>query len=137
MGAIRGDYGLAATGPTVAKAADIRSGSSGQSVLDRGVFRADHVFFREGDRSDVAYLIQGGAVSIRKGDKELVVLGPGRIFGELALLRNEPRAATAVAAAHVTCEIIRKIDFDTAVATMPPILRTMTQSYLERLASKG
>jgi CRP-like cAMP-binding protein len=53
------------------------------------------------------------------------------------MLRNEPRAATAVAVTPVTCELIRKIDFDAAIATMPPILRTMTQSYVEPLATKA
>jgi cAMP-dependent protein kinase regulator len=137
VGAIRGAYGLPAPIPSEAKAPDIRSQRSTQAILDRRVFRADYVFFKEDDRGDVAYLIQGGSVSIRKNDKELVVLGPSRIFGELAMLRNEPRAATAVAVTPMTCELIRKIDFDAAVATMPPILRTITQSYVERLGPKG
>jgi CRP-like cAMP-binding protein len=137
VNAIRGAYGLPAPVRTEANVPDIRSGPSSQGVLDRRVFRSDFVFFREGDRGDIAYLIQGGSVSIRKNEKELVVLGPGRIFGELAMLRNEPRAATAVAATAVTCELISKIDFDSAIATMPPILRTMTQSYVERLATKA
>jgi cAMP-dependent protein kinase regulator len=136
VGAIRGAYGLSAPSEADPKAAEIRSERSSQSILDRRVYRADYVFFKEGDRGDIAYLIQSGSVSIRKGDKELVALGSGRIFGELAMLRNEPRGATAVAATAATCELIRKVDFDEAIATMPPILRTMTQSYVERLASK-
>jgi cAMP-dependent protein kinase regulator len=137
VGAIRGAYGLPATVRKEAKAPDIRSERSSQSVLDRKVYRGDHVFFKAGDRGEYAYLIQAGSVSIRKDDKELLALGPGRIFGELAMLRNESRAATAVAAEPTTCELIRKSDFDAAIATMPPILRAMTQSYVERLAPKG
>ena len=136
VGAIRGAYGLPTPTAEQTKAADIRSEGSSQAILDRRVFRVDHCFFKEGDRGDTAYLIQAGSVSIRKGDKELVVLGPGRIFGELAMLRSEPRGAAAIAATAVTCELVRKVDFDGAIATMPPILRTMTQSYVERLAPK-
>jgi cAMP-dependent protein kinase regulator len=136
VGAIRGAYGLTMPEPTEARSADIRSGRSSQSVLDRRTFRAEHAFFREGEPGDIAYLIQGGSVSIRKGDKELVLLGPGRIFGELAMLRNEPRGASAIAVDPTTVELIRKVDFDAAIATMPPVLRTLTQTYIERLAAK-
>jgi cAMP-dependent protein kinase regulator len=136
VGAIRGAYGLPTPATAEATTAEIRSESAGRSILDRRVFRADYAFFKEGDRGDIAYLIQAGSVSIRKGNKELVALGPGGIFGELAMLRNEPRGATAIAATATTCELIGKVDFDGAIATMPPILRAMTHSYVERLAPK-
>jgi cAMP-dependent protein kinase regulator len=113
---------------------EIRSERFSKEILDRRVYRAGHVFFREGDPGDHAYLIQAGAISIRKNDTELLTVGPGRLFGELALLRNVRRAATAVAAGPASCELIRKTAFDAAIATMPSILRALTRSYLERLA---
>ncbi len=133
VGAINGANGAASSGLTDRKSSDIRSGHGNQSVLDRRAFNAGHLFFEEGDPGDIAYLIQAGSVSIRRGEQELLVLGPGRIFGELALLRAKPRAATAVAVVPTACEVIRKTDFDAAIATMPPILRSVTHCYVERL----
>jgi CRP-like cAMP-binding protein len=52
------------------------------------------------------------------------------------MLRNEPRGASAIAVDPTTVELIRKVDFDAAIATMPPVLRTLTQTYVERLAAK-
>ncbi|HYH39787.1 MAG TPA: cyclic nucleotide-binding domain-containing protein [Azospirillum sp.] len=113
----------------------VRSRRSFDRVLDRRGYSDGHVFFRQGDSATVAYLIQFGQVSIRRDDAELAVLGPGRIFGELALLRAQPRVATAVAVGQTTCEVIRREDFKHAIAAMPPILRSLTRIYVEMLSN--
>ena len=100
------------------------------------MFRAGHTFFRQCDEGAGAYLIQSGSVSIRKSGEEIAVLGPGRIFGELALLTHRPRAATAVALEATVCEIIRKDGFAQALSAMPPILRSLTRIYNEQLAGQ-
>ena len=53
--------------------------------------------FAEGDAGDCMYLVKKGQVEIRHGDQVLDVIGPGGIFGEMALIRNEPRSASAIA----------------------------------------
>ncbi|WP_247878085.1 cyclic nucleotide-binding domain-containing protein [Azospirillum sp. TSO22-1] len=113
----------------------VRSRRSFDRVLDRRGYSDGHVFFRQDDSATVAYLIQFGQVSIRRDDAELAVLGPGRIFGELALLRAQPRVATAVAVGQTTCEVIRREDFKHAISAMPPILRSLTRIYVEMLSN--
>lgn len=58
------------------------------------------VLFREGDPGDVMYVIQTGSVEIRRtvGDHErvLAVLPPGEFFGEMAIINEKPRSATAI-----------------------------------------
>lgn len=64
---------------------------------------AGDILFREGEKGDVMYVIREGAVRIRKdsyeGDTEtsktLAVLGPGEFFGEMSILNEKPRSATA------------------------------------------
>ena len=60
-----------------------------------------HVFFEEGAGADGAYLVLEGTVSatvVRGGEtKRLGLLGPGELFGTIALLDNLPRSATCVA----------------------------------------
>jgi putative ABC transport system ATP-binding protein len=56
---------------------------------------------KQGDLGDKFYVVRNGRVEISKlkdGHSDTMVhLGPGAFFGELALLRNEPRAATVTA----------------------------------------
>lgn len=133
VAAIRRSYGL----PQPERqegGAGIRSSESFATVADRRLFRLGHSFFRQGDSGTAAYLIQSGSVSVQRDGAELGVLGPGRIFGELALLANRPRAATVVALEPTVCEIIRKDQFTKAIETMPPILRSLTRIYIEQLS---
>lgn len=62
-------------------------------------FPAGAVLFREGDPGQHMYVIQSGRVRIskelRSGTRTLVVLGPGEFFGEMAILNDKPRTATA------------------------------------------
>lgn len=58
-----------------------------------------HLLFREGDVGKVMFVIQSGQVRIHKNVREiettLIVLGPGEFFGEMSILNNEPRSASA------------------------------------------
>ena len=113
----------------------IKSTRSFDRVLDRRSFADGHTFFRQGDPGTVAFLIQTGQVVIQRDEAELAVLGTGRLFGELALLRSQPRIGTAVAVGQTTCEVIRREDFRHAIAAMPPILRSLTKIYVEMLSN--
>lgn len=57
--------------------------------------------FKEGDEGDKMYIIQQGNIRISKiiegTDHELAVLGKGDFFGEMAIVTNEKRTATATA----------------------------------------
>jgi CRP-like cAMP-binding protein len=67
---------------------------AGVPVLD---FKAGDVIFREGDPARELFIIQSGEVEIRLGNRILETLPQYSIFGEMALIDNVPRSATAVA----------------------------------------
>lgn len=58
------------------------------------------VLFRDGDAGDKMYVIQQGRVRIftevKGEEKQLAILGPGDFFGEMAILNDKPRTASAV-----------------------------------------
>ena len=61
----------------------------------------DEVIFKENDKSSELYLIQDGLVEITlsvpepDAEKSIVTLGKGQIFGEIALVDEGPRSASA------------------------------------------
>jgi signal transduction histidine kinase len=65
-------------------------------------FPHGHVIFKEGDAGDGMYLVRSGGVQISallaQGDrKPLARLKEGDYFGEMAVIDNEPRSASAIA----------------------------------------
>lgn len=66
------------------------------------VFPRGAVLFREGEPGKEMYVVQSGRVNVSKkvGDVEkiLAALGPGEFLGEMSILNNRPRSATATCA---------------------------------------
>jgi serine/threonine-protein kinase len=90
--------------------ADVRNFLRGGLHLPRRVFPPGSVIIREGDVGDAAYMIVSGRckVSRRVGDGHEVLgsMGAGDVFGEVALLLEEPRAATIEAEDSVTVLVL-------------------------------
>src|ERR1700733_13556122 len=63
------------------------------------VFRAGGVLFREGEKGDVMFVVQTGVVRISKliqgQDRTIATFGRGEFIGEMAILNEKPRTATA------------------------------------------
>ena len=72
-------------------------------------FEKDASIFQHGDVGDALYLILEGKVRISRqipgmGEEALAVLGPGQVFGEMALLDESPRSADALC--HESCRLL-------------------------------
>ena len=66
----------------------------------------------EGDESDDrAYFIESGTVDVFRHGKKISSMGPGDVFWELALITNEPRAATIVATSDMEVLAFNKEEF--------------------------
>lgn len=60
-------------------------------------YGAGEVIFAEGDPGDALYVVARGRVAISHGGKQLATLGVGEAFGEMAVLDEAPRSASATA----------------------------------------
>ena len=131
VNAVRASRGIAVTEAAIS-GPHIRSSEDSDRILERRVFGPGTFIFRENDPGEAAYLIQGGSVDIvQGGTKVIATLLPGRTFGEMALLRNSKRMASAVVGENgAAVEIIRRREFEKAINTMPKILQTLTHAYL-------
>jgi CRP-like cAMP-binding protein len=65
-------------------------------------YKAGDVIFSEGDPARELYIVKGGTVEVRLGNRLLDTLPELSIFGEMALIDSSPRSATVVAATDVT-----------------------------------
>src|SRR5262245_30735867 len=68
-------------------------------------FADGETIFREGERGDAMFVVIEGSVEIRAPGLGVEVLGPGEVFGEMALIDQGPRAATVIA--RSACRVAR------------------------------
>lgn len=94
---------------------------------------AGEAVIREGEMGDALYLVLEGTVRVRKGEREVAVLGEREVFGEMALLDASPRSATVEAISDVTLLRIRRDDFADLMAEKPSIARGVIQVLTRRL----
>jgi len=100
-------------------------------------YPADCLLFAEGEPGDELYVIQEGSVKISKimNNQEVVlaVLRKGDIFGEMALLEDKPRAATAEALENCTVLAVNQANFTSLITTSPELVARMTTFMAERI----
>jgi CRP-like cAMP-binding protein len=106
-------------------------------ILNRQQFHKGKPVFSAGDAATCAYLIQSGHIDIvvGKGDDAVVIdtLGPGEIFGEMALLDDGVRSAGAFARDSVTCIVITRSEFQKHLEAADPLTRAMLKLMTKRL----
>ena len=100
---------------TLAKSSQERSYSAGKTI------------FSQGDTGTGLYVIKNGKIRITqaqnpdRAEQELTVLGLGDVMGEMALLDDLPRSATATAIEDVTALVLPVWEFRTALLSNPEI----------------
>ncbi len=103
------------------------------------VYPKDTMIFSECQSGNDMYIIQSGQVKISKVVNEneviLAVLQKGEFFGEMALLENKPRSASAIAHEDCTLMVLNRSNFVQMVATQPQLIARLTTTLAERLWS--
>jgi CRP-like cAMP-binding protein len=95
------------------------------------------MIFSENEPGSELYIIQRGVVKITKivEDNEvlLAMLKQGDIFGEMALLENKPRSASAIANEDCSLMAVNKANFERMVQTQPQLITKLTTLLADRL----
>ena len=95
----------------------------------------DEVVFEQGDDGDAFYLVVRGGIRITRGQLELAVLGSREGFGEMAILDQDTRSATATAAEPSTLLRIDQHSFDRLIEQNPAVARGVYRVLTQRLRS--
>jgi len=100
-------------------------------------FHKGEIIFSEFEPGDAFYLIQSGRVEILKimGDieKTIDILQPTEIFGEMAILEDSPRSATAVAVDQVQVLEFNRANFEVLMMGNPQIALKLLKLFTKRI----
>jgi len=100
-------------------------------------FPSGAVLFRAGDEGHQMYVVQNGKVRISVTsadvDKTLAVLGPGEFFGEMAVLNDRPRTATATVLENSQLLVIEKAKFEELIRQHSDLALRLIRRLAERL----
>jgi NADH dehydrogenase len=98
-------------------------------------FQAGEVVFHAGDFGDRLYSLIDGELEVVLDSGTIVVLPPGSIVGEIALLGNRPRTATVRARTAVNMVSVSRDAFHTLVAHFPGAKEAMDAILAEHLSA--
>ncbi len=114
--------------------------------MKRMEFKEGQVVFNQGDSSDLCYKIKTGAVEIRiasydgTGALRTVVaqsLGHGDVFGEMGIINDSPRSASAIAIKHTVCVAYTSEEIMALLEVNPKEAIAYIHTLIQRLRSKN
>jgi len=105
--------------------------------LEQRHFKRGETILRENDFGETAFIIEKGLVEVthRVGSEQvhLAMLGPGETLGEMSIVDDKPRSATAVAIESTTVTAIHQDELYEALQTDSKLAITLLKSLFERL----
>jgi CRP/FNR family cyclic AMP-dependent transcriptional regulator len=112
--------------------------------LDLSMFNRFQVTFHKGDiifceyePGDTFYLIQSGRVQIVRIigelEKNIDILYPGEVFGEMAILEEAPRSATTIALDDVKALEFNRENFEILMMGNPQIAMKLLKLFIKRI----
>ena len=105
--------------------------------MTRTNFVEGQILFREGDPADSVFRLLSGTVDILReldGDPILLgTVGAGQLIGEMGVVENRPRSATARATSEVEVEILTPTEFLDQIVGSPQAARELIQRLSQRL----
>ncbi len=108
------------------------------AAVRKRVYEANTTVFQEGDKGEALYILEAGLVKLSKIDlggheKTLAILQPPAYFGEMALLGEASRSATAITLGEVSAYLLFNDDFRKLIADYPTISLNLNATLAERL----
>jgi CRP-like cAMP-binding protein len=100
-------------------------------------FRKGDIIFCEYEPGDTFYLLQSGRVQIvqimGELEKNIAILQPGQIFGEMAILEEAPRSATTIALDEVKALEFTRENFEPLMMGNPQIAMKLLKLFVNRI----
>ncbi len=103
-------------------------------------YPAEYILFNEGDLGEAMYIIKNGGIQIfhpspdEDDDDEVIKeLGPNDFFGEMALISNKERNASARTTLETEVFVLKKADFMELLSSTPGMANQISREFIDRL----
>ncbi len=96
-------------------------------------YAAGQVIFEDCEPAAEMFIVREGTVTLKKGGHIIEQLGPGEVFGEMALVDPAPRSATAVAGAGCVLAVVNEKIFAQLVQKVPGFALELARLMARRL----
>jgi CRP-like cAMP-binding protein len=96
-------------------------------------YPAGKTIFSEGDKGVCMYFVQDGTVELRVGGKAVQTIETGAFFGEMALIDDAPRSASAHAATDCKLMPVDRDRFELLIRRTPDFVVEMMRSIAGRM----
>lgn len=120
---------------------DLRDGDLGRlaQALHARTYHAGETIFLEGDIGRALFVLETGKIDLTKKtssgeQRKIFTVQPGEFFGEMALLEQLPRTASAVAAERSRLFLLYRSKLDTLL-TANPRIGAVIMTHLAQLLS--
>ena len=111
----------------------------GLQVLSRKTYAPDTPIFRQGDPGNAAYVVQKGKIEIwtTENDQKKILgtVGAGGIFGEMALIDNSERMASATAVESSVCIMVPERVFQDKMADADSFIVALLRIFCSNIRS--
>ena len=109
-----------------------------RDIAQEQTFAAGQEIFKEGDSGDGLYVVRDGLVEIsgqveNKGRLVFYQVGPGDVFGEMAVIENKPRSACAVARTQTGVYFLPRAEMLALVERSPALALALLREISHRL----
>lgn len=102
-------------------------------------FPAGTILFREGERGEEMFVVRSGLVQVTKKlgdvDRPIATFGRGEFVGEMAILNDRPRTATAAVVEDAVCLVIDGRTLESMITKNPEIALRLIKRLARRLDS--
>lgn len=108
------------------------------SSIKTQTYLAGHVLFRQGDVADDCYLVREGEISLSRTsnageDRSFSKVRKGEIIGEMSMIGDTPRTATATVVKDVELAVISRKEFEAQLDRLNPFMRRLIRLIVQRL----
>lgn len=116
--------------PLLAFLSDLEIGKIADALEEVQYVNPGDIVIKQGDPGDAFYIILNGSARVERDDIHVGTLNPGDYFGELALLKRQPRAASiSVQDAPLKCLRLGEADFVRLLGPLEELLKRNESQY--------
>ena len=110
-------------------------------TLHARTYHAGEIVFVEGDIGRALFILESGKVELSRSDKSgqptpLYTVSPGEFFGEMALLEQMPRTASATAVEKSHLYLLYRAKLDALLVNQPRIGATIMSHFARLLSAR-